>query len=41
MMGKPAERHGSMVIVSPSWNLRMWSWQVVMALSGPCGWPLM
>ena len=31
MMGKPAERHGSMVIVSPSWNLRMWSWQVALS----------
>ena len=40
MTGKAAERHGSMVIVSPSWNLRMWSWQVVTSVSGPCASPL-
>jgi hypothetical protein len=33
-------RHGSIVIVSPSLKLRMCSWQVVVALRGPCGRPL-
>jgi hypothetical protein len=37
--GKAAARHGSMVIVSPSLNERMCSWQVVVT-SGPCGSPL-
>ncbi len=37
--GKASERHGSMVIVSPSENERMCSWQVVVT-SGPCAEPL-
>ncbi len=37
--GKAVARHGSMVIVSPSENARMCSWQVVVT-SGPCAWPL-
>src|ERR1700749_5245157 len=35
--GNAAARHGSMVMVSPSLKLRMCSWQVVIALLGPCG----
>ena len=35
--GKAAARHGSMVKTSPLWKLRMWSWQVVVARRGPCG----
>ena len=30
-------RQGSIVIVSPSLKLRMWSWQAVVARRGPCG----
>jgi hypothetical protein len=26
--GKPDARHGSTTMVAPSWNFRMWSWQV-------------
>ena len=40
MMGKPAARHGSITISSPSSNLRMWSWQVAVPFWGPCAWPL-
>jgi hypothetical protein len=32
--GNAFARHGSMTISSPSWNFRMWSWQVVVR-----GWP--
>jgi len=39
--GKAAARHGSMVMVSPSLKLRMWSWQAVVARRGPCAAPLM
>ncbi len=39
--GNPADRHGSTVMVSPSLNLRMCNWQVVMSSSGPCGYPSM
>ncbi len=39
MTGKAAARHGSTVIVSPSANERMWSWQLVVT-SGPCASPL-
>ena len=39
MTGNASARHGSMVIVSPSVNERMWSWQVVVT-SGPCASPL-
>ena len=38
--GKPALLQGSIVIVSPSLNLRMWSWHVVTSSSGPCARPL-
>ena len=34
-------RQGSIVIVSPSLKLRMWSWQAVVARRGPWGAPLM
>ena len=33
-------RQGSMVMVSPSLNERMWSWQAVVARRGPWGAPL-
>ena len=33
--GKPAERQGSMVMVSPSLKRRMCNWQVVMPSSTP------
>ncbi len=39
MIGKAAARHGSTVIVAPSVNLRMWSWQVAVPPSGPWAWP--
>ena len=39
MTGNASARHGSMVIVSPSVNERMCSWQVVVT-SGPCASPL-
>ena len=35
--GNAAARQGSMVTVSPSRKLRMWSWQVVVCGRGPCG----
>src|SRR5690606_433112 len=35
--GNAAERQGSIVITSPSLNLRMCNWQVVTPSSGPCG----
>src|ERR1700741_1449586 len=38
--GNGAARQGSMVIVCPSWKLRICNWQVVISLLGPCGWPL-
>ena len=38
--GKAVARHGSMVMVSPSVNLRMCSWQVAVPRSGPWAWPL-
>ena len=41
MIGNAFARHGSTVIFWPSWKLRMWSWQVVVAERGPCGTPLM
>ena len=37
--GKASARQGSIVIVSPSLNVRMCSWQVVVT-SGPCASPL-
>ena len=37
--GNASARHGSIVIVSPSLNERMCSWQVVVT-SGPCASPL-
>ena len=37
MTGKAVARHGSMVIVSPSVNLRMCSWQVAVPVLGPVG----
>ncbi len=40
MTGKAEARQGSMSIVSPSANDRMWSWQVVVR-SGPWASPLM
>ena len=40
MIGKARARHGSTVIWSPSLNLRMWSWQVAVPVSGPCARPL-
>ena len=40
MIGNAVARHGSTVTVCPSWNLRMWSWQVAVAFSGPCACPL-
>ena len=39
MTGNASARQGSIVIVSPSVNERMWSWQVVVT-SGPCASPL-
>ena len=39
-IGKPAARHGSTVIVSPSVNLRMCSWHVAVPFCGPCACPL-
>ncbi len=39
--GKALARHGSIVSVSPSLKLRMWSWQAVVRSRGPCGRPLM
>ena len=38
-IGKASARHGSTVIVAPSVNLRMWSWQVAVPPSGPWAWP--
>ena len=38
--GKAAARQGSMVRVSPSLKLRMWSWQAVVAARGPWAMPL-
>ena len=40
MIGKAPARHGSIVIVSPSANLRMWSWHVAVPRWGPWAWPL-
>ncbi len=40
MTGKALARHGSIDIVSPSLNRRMWSWQTVVPRSGPCAMPL-
>ena len=40
MIGKAAARNGSITIVSPSANLRMWSWQVAVPRWGPWAWPL-
>ena len=39
--GKAVARQGSIVIVSPSLKLRMWSWQAVVARRGPWAAPLM
>ncbi len=39
-MGNDAARNGSMVMCSPSWNLRMCSWQVAVPFWGPWAWPL-
>ncbi len=38
--GKAAARHGSTTTVSPSANLRMWSWQVAVPGCGPWATPL-
>ena len=35
--GNASARHGSIVSVSPSLKLRMWSWQAVVRSRGPCG----
>ena len=40
MTGKARARNGSTQISSPSLNVRMCSWQVVVADCGPCGTPL-
>ena len=40
MTGNAVARHGSIVIVSPSANLRMWSWHVAVPFCGPWAWPL-
>jgi hypothetical protein len=40
MTGNAAARHGSTVIESPSWNLRMCSWHVAVPRSGPWARPL-
>ena len=40
MTGNDVARHGSMTISSPSLNLRMCSWQVAVAFSGPWALPL-
>ena len=40
MTGNARARHGSTMISSPSWNLRMCSWQVAVPFSGPWAWPL-
>ncbi len=37
--GKAFARHGSRTTSSPSRKLRMWSWQAVVALRGPCAAP--
>ncbi len=39
--GNALARNGSTVIVSPSWKLRKYVWQVATLYSGPCGSPLM
>ena len=41
MTGNARARHGSITIVSPSRKWRMWSWQTVVARSGPWAMPLM
>ncbi len=38
--GKARARHGSITMVSPSWKLRMWSWQVAVPFIGPWATPL-
>ena len=38
--GKARARHGSIHSSAPSGNVRMCSWQVVVARCGPCGRPL-
>ena len=40
MIGNAVARNGSIVMLSPSENLRMWSWQVAVPRSGPWGTPL-
>ena len=40
MTGNAVARHGSITIVSPSWNFRMCSWQVAVPFCGPWAWPL-
>ncbi len=40
MIGNALARQGSTTIVSPSVNLRMWSWQVAVPRWGPWAWPL-
>src|ERR1700761_4843380 len=35
--GNGSARHGSIVMVCPSWKVRMCNWQVVVARFGPCG----
>ena len=39
MIGNALARHGSTVIVSPLWNLRMCSWHVAVPRWGPWAWP--
>ena len=40
MIGNDSARQGSTMMVSPSENLRMCSWQVAVAFSGPWARPL-
>ena len=40
MIGNAVARHGSMTIVSPSWKVRMCSWQVAVPRCGPWACPL-
>ena len=40
MTGNARARHGSTTISSPSWNLRMCSWQVAVPSRGPWARPL-
>ena len=38
--GKALARQGSITSVSPSWKVRMWSWQAVVRVRGPWARPL-